>query len=209
MKEGGDGAGVVDHDLAAQALALLVPGALDRQQVGMGAGSDQTKGRMRGRHGQCRRRRAVAEQPARLRLRQQEPRGAVGEGGLADAGGTGQQPGVRQPLGVVGADERLLRGFVAREFRVFARRGRVRPFYAGFSVVRDFEVVAHRTIIPQCRTARAPRSRRRRARSRGPGSRRPRRSVRARIARSPEIPASTARGTRVRDARNGSGCVRA
>ena len=86
-QEVGDAADVIDHDLAAQPPALLVPGALDRQQIGVRSGGDAAEHRVGGIEAE-RRGAAAGEQAAGE---------AEGERRLAHALRPGDQPGVVHP----------------------------------------------------------------------------------------------------------------
>ena len=121
-----DLARILDHDIAAQALAARVPGAFDGQQIGVAAGRDAAKGaafRVDGEPGFAKAAAKIGRVVAAA-LGQKEAGKAKGQGRLADAARAAQQDRVRQHPGPVEPFELALGALVAEEIRVRPRRGR-------------------------------------------------------------------------------------
>ena len=111
-QEVGDAADVIDHDLAAPPPPLLVPGALDRQQIGVRSGGDAAEHGMRGI--EVERRGGTGEQPTGE---------AEGQRRLAHAFRPGDQPGVVDAPRAHRLQDRRLRRRLAEQQRVGARLG--------------------------------------------------------------------------------------
>ena len=108
-QEIGDVASALDDDLRPLTLALVVPLARDGEQIGMGRLGDAAEA-------------GVGRVLGVARVGQERPGEPIAEGGLADALGTGDQPGVVQPASAMGGGERGLGGGVAEQRRIVARR---------------------------------------------------------------------------------------
>ena len=102
--------GLLNGDDRLFLLGALVPLALDGEEVGVAADGDAAEGGV-GR---------VVRVAGRVGGREEAAGEAVGQGGLADAGGAGEQPGVVHAAGADGVLEGGFGGLVAEQDRVFA-----------------------------------------------------------------------------------------
>ena len=129
---------LIDGDLAAPALAFIVPGAPQHEQIGTGARLEQLTygiGRTGSERAELRRSRSAKNAPC----------GAPGEACLADAARTGDQPGMMQTTTTERGREICFRRLMPEQVVALARRQT-----AGLGIGTEIGISAHNRRAPRC-----------------------------------------------------------